>query len=895
MAAPTKQASRWGSFLQQAVAGVESRLDNILAEGDEANVQRKAAVTSPVVAPAAKSDDGLSRSASTNSNTRTNDRLQERLARAVAAKNAAQKADLNTSSIPSRTASPILKIDTPRSSIDSTATRPDENKTEPASSSQAGVDPKSEQSAAASDGQPTIIEPENSKLDDENSSALPETESSIVQEPQEARDLAENLKAKLEVESSARISTESTRSSVPRGSTESARNDTTIPRSSTETLSGEIAGDIISRPAVETEAILGQLQSDFERAELQRQEEIHGYVERIDALQAKLQYLSKESAETARKAVTTAPAGSLEKKLAEKDEQVALLMSEGQQLSGKEMKYLTTIKKLRAKQTEDNKEITEAKKKQEKAEHDSVILLERLRRAEASEKRLSEKTKLATQLQKDVDTLRFDRDSKDTIIADLRSQLEAAIAEEKEAEAQAANEALDLERKRARELEDNLANAEIEKKLVADRGQAQLKELREKLDMEAERSRIASLEAKNEQQMLESKLEMMRARAEEVSSGATGDAQAKLLRQIETLQTQYSVASENWQGIEATLIARVASLEKERDEATRRETDIRKKAREVTMKAKRNEEELEDARTKIPTIQQELAEHKTQLESTRRRAEEAEQALAQTKAGFERERQGWKAELQQRIEEESQKMQDEVSGTGSIFHGRAESPLTSSRKGLTSEFLGLQNLQTRRASTRSINGEMPPSERFMGRRPSVQPIIRSSGRGTPSRQDSVLSLRTNGEVPDTPSIHTMDHDDFFGRTESPTSPNQTINDMVSASTAAAGPTVQLVERMSSAVRRLESEKVATKEDLARLSAQRDEARAQIVALMREVEVKRASDSKVAELEAENKDINARYQTTLEMLGEKSEQVDELRSDIDDIKAMYRELVERTVK
>lgn len=38
MAVPPKQASsRWGSFLQQAVAGVESRLDNILAEGtDEA-------------------------------------------------------------------------------------------------------------------------------------------------------------------------------------------------------------------------------------------------------------------------------------------------------------------------------------------------------------------------------------------------------------------------------------------------------------------------------------------------------------------------------------------------------------------------------------------------------------------------------------------------------------------------------------------------------------------------------------------------------------------------------------------------------------------------------------------------------------------------------------------
>jgi hypothetical protein len=35
MSAGSKQSSRWGNFLQQAVAGVESRLDNILAEEDE--------------------------------------------------------------------------------------------------------------------------------------------------------------------------------------------------------------------------------------------------------------------------------------------------------------------------------------------------------------------------------------------------------------------------------------------------------------------------------------------------------------------------------------------------------------------------------------------------------------------------------------------------------------------------------------------------------------------------------------------------------------------------------------------------------------------------------------------------------------------------------------------
>jgi hypothetical protein len=36
MASQVKSTSRWGSFLQQAVAGVESRLDTILADEENA-------------------------------------------------------------------------------------------------------------------------------------------------------------------------------------------------------------------------------------------------------------------------------------------------------------------------------------------------------------------------------------------------------------------------------------------------------------------------------------------------------------------------------------------------------------------------------------------------------------------------------------------------------------------------------------------------------------------------------------------------------------------------------------------------------------------------------------------------------------------------------------------
>ncbi len=81
--------------------------------------------------------------------------------------------------------------------------------------------------------------------------------------------------------------------------------------------------------------------------------------------------------------------------------------------------------------------------------------------------------------------------------------------------------------------------------------------------------------------MLGSRLEAFRARAEEASTGSSGDVQANLLRQIETLQNQYAIASENWQGIEGSLLSRVTGLEKERNDAVKREADVKRKAREM--------------------------------------------------------------------------------------------------------------------------------------------------------------------------------------------------------------------------------------------------------------------------------------------------------------------------
>ena len=97
--------------------------------------------------------------------------------------------------------------------------------------------------------------------------------------------------------------------------------------------------------------------------------------------------------------------------------------------------------------------------------------------------------------------------------------------------------------------------------------------------------------------------------------------------------------------------------------------------------------------------------------------------------------------------------------------------------------------------------------------------------------------------------------------------------------------------MSANVRRLESEKAASKDEITRLSTQRDEARQEVVSLMREVEEKRKIDERLKTLETDHEGLGGRYQTTLELLGEKSEQVEELKADIADVKQMYRQLAD----
>ena len=562
-----KTSSRWGSF----IAGVESRLDTILADEDrktpqtktEGGTQEQPGKKDGMTVPSTAKPTG-SRTASAN---RAQERLNEKLAKAMANRNLSKKGDSSgiPSSVPSRTASPANIAASPRTSSDLSRESKHEQDHKVG---QGNSEPEIESDRMVTVNGTSEDQESQDQGSEETSTGAPRT----AQLPLTA---VEDIKDDLSVP---RPSTDSHGSISTRQSLELTR--ATTPNATDSPKLNGINTDSSLKMPEEYEKTIEQMRSDYEAAELRRQEETHVYLERIDALQSKLQYLTKEAAEVAKHALGEAKSGSTEHNIAAKDEKIALLIEEGQKLSQTELKHMSIIKKLRAKAIEDDKAIVDLKRTSEKHEKSAREAHERAKWAENSEKRAVERLNSLRRIEKDLENVRAERDAKELLVQDLQIELSQATSAAKEAEAKANAEALQVEKSHVADLIDELSSIKTEKELAQKQHQNELRELKEKAEREKERARVAEIERQGEQSILESRLEAYRARAEEASAGQNGDVQAKLLRQNETLQNQYAVASENWQGIEGSLLSRVATLEKERDDIAKREADIRRKARE---------------------------------------------------------------------------------------------------------------------------------------------------------------------------------------------------------------------------------------------------------------------------------------------------------------------------
>ncbi|PKS07853.1 hypothetical protein jhhlp_006461 [Lomentospora prolificans] len=801
--------SKWGSFLQQAVAGVEARLDTILAEGDPSATSsqppdgNRSSVESTSKAPIETPRPGPS-----------SGRLQERLNRAV-----------------------TMKSTTTNSSASSNATFPRHR----------SCDEQSAQSKSSSDIIKTEVNLQDANPKNVDERALLHSTRTVNSHPEQqfspdVGEIRQSLTPNLQLD----------------------EKHTTHSCSACDGLRNRIAF----------------LEAEVLQLESQNLGEQHEHVERADALESKLKFLAREITESARKSAAAAPAGSVEQQLAERDEKIGLLMTEGQSLATTEQKHRSIIKKLRAQVMESDKAITKLKT-------DNDRLMSELELLKTSEFRHDELQAALQALriehevsQKELARFREDLSSKDETINRLKCEIERTTQLLDNASSGSSDRALDEARLRIAELEATLITQGAEQKLALNKAYAEVAEFRQRV----EASQSQYLQANAEVEILENKLEAMRIIVEETSN-SSGGSQAKLLRQIETLQSQHAVANENWQGIQASLLTKITALEKERDEMSYREMELRKKAKDLSSRFRQQSEQLQHLESQIATYRDEIAIAKQELVRVR------EQAMPI------RNRDGdGKASKQMKLIEESNERAGQTAGIVLDRNNSQASPVAtparrsisdhsgpeSSRALIFAPILSSSNPESGRSSSNlatSLSHNLPPSP--------ATPIYAGQ---YPRQQDTPLDISAGFIVDphEGDAVPEEAADEIF-------SPQRGTHDMASVSTTAAGPSIQLVERMSAGIRRLEAEKLTSREELLRVSHQRDDARAQIVSLMKEIADYKHSSARVQGLEKEVAEIKERYLTTLELLGEKSELVEELQADIQDVKAMYRDLVERTVR
>ncbi|KAF5113171.1 hypothetical protein DV495_002280 [Geotrichum candidum] len=360
----------------------------------------------------------------------------------------------------------------------------------------------------------------------------------------------------------------------------------------------------------------------------------------------------------------------------------------------------------------------------------------------------------------------------------------------------------------------------------------------------------------NDIRTLETKVEHFRAKSEELSSGRASDNNANLLRQIEVLQAQHDIATQNWSGIEANLQTRISNLEQEAEDNSSRESYLRKKVKTLT-------ENLKSVTNENESLNDQLDEVKTQLAKLNSSQVLLKSELSDAKSTA--------AELESTIE------------TLKAEHDKKVSELDEKLK-ISAENLNQYKLQQQQR--KKSNSIEPPF--FGGLTPDI-----SLNNGMHYAMDG---LPTHFEVDDgdlmppysaasetfrTSSIHTRDE-------------GSARFDKESVSTIGAGPSIQLVNRMSRSIRSLESELANAKQDLARMELSRDEAVKDLSQLMKELEELNKYKAQVTELESKIAEMSLREQTALEMLGEKSEQVQELRADVMDIKTMFQQQIEELV-
>ncbi|NWI61325.1 TMF1 factor, partial [Calyptomena viridis] len=543
--------------------------------------------------------------------------------------------------------------------------------------------------------------------------------------------------------------------------------------------------------------------------------------------------------------------------LKEKEEQIKGLMEEGEKLSKQQLHNSNIIKKLRAKEKERENINTKQNKKIKELEEELQHLKQVLDGKEDLEKQHRDSIKqlnsVVERQEKDLAKLQAEVDDLEEKNRSVQAALDSAYKEladlhkanaTKDSEAQEA--ALSREMKAREELGLALEKAQEEARQQQEALAIQVADLRLALQRAEQQAARKEDYLRQEISELQQRLQEAESRNQELSQSVTS-ATRPLLRQIENLQATLGAQTSAWEKLEKNLSDRLGKSQTLLAAAAERE-------RAATEELLANKIQMSSSESQNSLLRQENTRLQAQLEVERNKLKKMENENS-------------------RYEVELEGLKDEYAKT--LEDAKKEKTLLATQ-------LEMEKMKVEQERKKAILVQEAAKEK--DRKPFTVETVSSTP--SMSRSSSIsgvdmAGLQTSFLSQDDP------HDHSFGPTATSGS------NLYDAIRMGAGSSI--IENLQSQLKLREGEISHLQLEIGNLEKTRSIMAEELVKLTNQNDELEEKVKEIPKLRTQLKDLDQRYNTILQMYGEKAEEAEELRLDLEDVKNMYKTQIDELLK
>ncbi|XP_062825763.1 TATA element modulatory factor [Anolis carolinensis] len=546
--------------------------------------------------------------------------------------------------------------------------------------------------------------------------------------------------------------------------------------------------------------------------------------------------------------------------LKEKDEQIKGLLEEGEKLSKQQLQSSNIIKKLRAKEKEKESINTKQSKKIQEFEDELQHLKQVLDGKEDLEKQHRENIKqlnsLVERQEKDLVRLHTDLEDLEERNRSVQAALDGAYKEladlhkanaAKDCVAQEA--ALSHEIKMKEELGLALEKAQEEARQQQEALAIQVADLRLALQRAEQQTARKEDYLRQEISELQQRLQEAESRNQELSQSVTS-ATRPLLRQIENLQATLGAQTLAWEKLEKNLSDRLGESQTALAAQTERE-------RAATEELLSNKIQLSSTESQNSILRQENSRLQAQLEGEKTRLKKLENE-------------------NNRYEVELENLKEEYVKT--VEEAKKEKMLLATQ-------LEMEKIKVEQEKKKAVFVQETAREKE--RKLYISSAIETvSSTPSLSRSSSISGVDMAGLQA---SLISQDdpHEHSFG------SLSTSGNNLYDAVRMGAGSSI--IENLQSQLKLRDGEVSHLQLEIGNLERTRSVMAEELVKLTNQNDDLEEKVKEIPKLRAQLRDLDQRYNTILQMYGEKAEEAEELRLDLEDVKNMYKTQIDELLK